>query len=92
MMISARALLASALRTLSRETLFLYVFHVLLVYGDRVGLAAQIGPVLGPWQALGVAAGVIALSAAAALAYRPALALFGGRVRRPALAGARRTR
>jgi uncharacterized membrane protein len=57
---------------LSRETLVLYVFHVVWVYGDGLGLAAQIGPTLSPAAALGAALAVVAVSAGAALVYRRA--------------------
>jgi len=54
---------------LSRQTLFVYVFHVLLVYGDHVGLGSLIGPTLSPMRALGVALAVLVLSFAAALGH-----------------------
>jgi uncharacterized membrane protein len=72
-------------RVLSGQTLFLYVFHVLLVYGDAIGLRALVGPRLAPGPAVLVALVVVAVSGGAALAYQ--------RVRRPArLAAASRTR
>jgi uncharacterized membrane protein len=55
--------------TLAQHTLILYVFHVLLVYGQGVGLAAWLGPRLGPAGAVLMALFVIALSSALALAY-----------------------
>jgi hypothetical protein len=55
---------------LSGETLFIYVFHVLLVYGQGVGLGALVGPALGPAAAARLALGMIALSFAGALVYR----------------------
>jgi uncharacterized membrane protein len=55
---------------LPRETLFIYAFHVLLVYGQGIGLATLIGPRLSPALALLLAAAVIALSFGAALGYR----------------------
>jgi uncharacterized membrane protein len=55
------------LLVLARNTLLLYVFHVLLVYGQGVGLASLVGPILGPGGALLAALGVIAASAAVAL-------------------------
>lgn len=64
--------------TLSQHTLVLYVFHVLLVYGQGVGLAAWLGPRLGPGWALVAAVLVVVASAAVALRY-------------DRLAGARRT-
>jgi acyltransferase len=54
---------------LSRQTLFVYVFHVLLVYGDHVGLGSLIGPVLSPVRSLGVALAVLVLSFAVALGH-----------------------
>jgi hypothetical protein len=72
-------------RVLSGQTLFLYVFHVLLVYGDAIGLATQVGPRLAPGPAVLVALVVVVVSSGAALAYQ--------RLRRPArLAAASRTR
>jgi len=58
---------------LPSETLFIYAFHVLLVYGQGIGLVALLGPRLPPGLALLVAAGVIALSFGAALGYRRVL-------------------
>jgi len=59
----------SLVATLAQHTLVLYVFHVLLVYGQGVGLAAWIGPRLGPgWAVIG-AVFVVAASAAVALGY-----------------------
>jgi uncharacterized membrane protein len=58
------------LAALATHSLFLYVFHILLVYGRPWGLVEQIGPTLGLASALGVTACVIALSAGAALGYR----------------------
>jgi len=55
--------------TLGQHTLILYVFHVLLVYGQGVGLAATIGPRLGPLGAVLAAVLVIVLSAAVAVGY-----------------------
>jgi hypothetical protein len=54
---------------LARNTLALYVFHVLLVYGQGVGMATWIGPTLRPAEALGATLFVIGASAAAALGY-----------------------
>jgi hypothetical protein len=56
-------------RTLAGETLFLYAFHVLLVYGDGVGLGAVIGQRLAPLPAAALACVVLAASAACALSY-----------------------
>ncbi|HMI93461.1 MAG TPA: heparan-alpha-glucosaminide N-acetyltransferase domain-containing protein [Polyangiales bacterium] len=58
---------------LPSETLFVYAFHVVLVYGQGIGLAALIGPRLSPGQAVLAAALVIALSFGAALGYRRVL-------------------
>jgi hypothetical protein len=64
---------AAALR-LSRETLFIYGFHVLLVYGQGLGLAALIGRRLAPWPAVLTALCVLGLTLACALGYRRLLA------------------
>ena len=58
------------LAVLATESLFLYVFHVLLVYGRPWGLSAWLGSRLSLPAALTAALGVILLSAAAALGYR----------------------
>lgn len=55
--------------TLARHTLILYVFHVLLVYGQGVGLATWIGPRLDLARALVAAVFVIGSSCAVAVAY-----------------------
>jgi hypothetical protein len=60
----------SFLWRLSRETLFIYAFHVLLVYGRGVGLAAVIGPRLSPLPAIVTALCTVGLSFAGARAYR----------------------
>ncbi|HKU36650.1 MAG TPA: heparan-alpha-glucosaminide N-acetyltransferase domain-containing protein [Polyangiales bacterium] len=57
------------LMDLASNTLLLYVFHVLLVYGSGVGLGSWIGPTLGPVQAVLAALAVIVLSCAVALGY-----------------------
>lgn len=51
----------------SRETLFLYLFHVLLVYGDRLGLVVLVGQTLAPVPSMLCAGWMVALSFAAAL-------------------------
>jgi uncharacterized membrane protein len=53
---------------LSRSTLTLYVVHIVLVYGEGVGLGALVGPTLALGRALAVTALVAAFSVAAALA------------------------
>jgi uncharacterized membrane protein len=55
---------------LPSETLFIYAFHVVLVYGQGIGLATLIGPRLAPGPAVLLAAAMIALSFGAALGYR----------------------
>jgi hypothetical protein len=59
---------------LAGETLFIYAFHVLLVYGSGVGLAALVGPRLTAWPSVLLAAAMIALSFGGALSYRRLLA------------------
>ncbi|HEY2734537.1 MAG TPA: hypothetical protein VGI70_11165, partial [Polyangiales bacterium] len=58
------------LEALAGQTLILYVFHVLLVYADGVGLAARIGPRLAPAAAIAVAVAVVIASFASAHVYR----------------------
>lgn len=60
-------------RRLGGETLFVYVVHVLFVYGDGVGLAAVVGPTLAPPFAALVALAVTAASFALAFVYRDGL-------------------
>lgn len=60
----------SWLAVLASESLFLYVFHVVLVYGRPWGLLAWIGPRLSCHAGLALAAVVIISSAGAALGYR----------------------
>jgi uncharacterized membrane protein len=55
---------------LAGETLFVYASHVLLVYGDGIGLATVVGPRLSLGPALLVAAGVIVATFSLALRYR----------------------
>lgn len=59
---------------LSRETLFIYALHVLLVYGRGVGLAALIGRRLAPGAAVATALCVLGVSFACAFGYRRVLA------------------
>ena len=58
------------LAVLAAETLFLYVIHVVLVYGRPWGLAASIGPRLSLAAGLTAAVAVISVSATAALGFR----------------------
>src|SRR6185436_6288177 len=63
---------------LSGETLFIYAFHVVLVYGAGVGLAAQVGPRLPALAAVLCAVLMIIVSFSLALVYRrPRQALAG---------------
>jgi hypothetical protein len=57
------------LTVLAGETLFLYVFHVLLVYGDGVGLSGRIGACLSPWAACAAAIALVSVSFVAAWGY-----------------------
>jgi uncharacterized membrane protein len=66
---------------LSRETLFIYAFHVLLVYGQGLGLATIVGRRLSPLPAAALALGMLALSFGGALGYRR---LMAGLARRAA--------
>jgi uncharacterized membrane protein len=61
-------------RRLAGETLFIYAFHVLLVYGHGVGLGSVIGERLAPLPAASIALFVLAVSAACALGYARAWA------------------
>jgi hypothetical protein len=54
---------------ISEATLFIYAFHVLLVYGQGLGLASLIGPTLSPIVAVALAVLVIAISFGLALVY-----------------------
>ncbi|MDH5676468.1 MAG: DUF1624 domain-containing protein [Myxococcales bacterium] len=54
---------------LSGETLFIYVVHIWLCYGQGVGLRDLVGPSLAPLPALGGAAAMLLLSGFGALAY-----------------------
>jgi hypothetical protein len=56
-------------RTLAKETLVLYVVHLVLLHAAGVGLVHWIGSTLGPVAATGVAAVMVAVSAAAALGW-----------------------
>jgi uncharacterized membrane protein len=61
--------LAGWARTLAKETLALYVVHLVLLHNALVGLARWIGPTLGPLAAIAVSVVVIGLSGAAALGW-----------------------
>ncbi len=71
------------LERLAGETLAVYVFHILLVYGAGAGLGAQIGPRLSLGWALLVTALVLVLSVVVASTWRR---LWARTLRRPALA------
>jgi uncharacterized membrane protein len=60
--------MARAVAPLGRASLAVYALHVPVVYGWSTvhGLAGRIGPTLGPWEALGIAAAVLGASLAAA--------------------------
>jgi hypothetical protein len=58
------------LSVLATESLFLYVFHVVLVYGRPWGLGAWLGTRLSLAAGIAAALAVIAVSAAAALGFR----------------------
>ena len=71
------ALLAPAARSwppwllgLAGETLFIYVLHIVLAYGQGIGLSDRVGPVLGVGQSVLLAAAMIVLSCGGALIYR----------------------
>ncbi|MGD8858388.1 MAG: heparan-alpha-glucosaminide N-acetyltransferase domain-containing protein [Myxococcales bacterium] len=55
---------------LAGETLVIYVLHIVLAYGQGVGLADQVGRRLGPWAASGLAVAMLLTSAGAAVLYR----------------------
>jgi hypothetical protein len=60
------------LSLIARETLFLYVSHVWLLYAAHVGVRARFGSTLSPGQALVVAVILFVLCMAGALGYRRA--------------------
>lgn len=78
------------LERLAGASLFIYVFHVVLVYGGQVGLSTLVGQRLDPTAAMGAAALVGLTSCAAALVWPALAARLPRRVRW--LAGATRTR
>ncbi len=55
---------------LSRETLFLYVSHVVILYADQVGLQARWGGRLSPWFGVGLAVVLMLVCGAGSLAWR----------------------
>jgi uncharacterized membrane protein len=59
----------SWLLSLAQHSLLIYVLHVLLAYGEGVGLASLVGRTLGPGAAFFAAAAMLLASALAALAY-----------------------
>jgi uncharacterized membrane protein len=59
---------------LSGQTLIIYACHVVLVYGQGLGLAAVVGRTLAPLPALALACAMIALSFGSALGYQRATA------------------
>jgi hypothetical protein len=61
--------LPPVLRALARQTLVLYVVHLLVLHASVVGLVALLGPSLEPPAAIAVAAANMLVSAAAALAW-----------------------
>lgn len=67
--------LPSVLETIAGETLILYVFHVVLLYADFVGVRAFVGP---HWS---LSASVIAVVAVLAASVGVALAWHGGKRR-----------
>jgi uncharacterized membrane protein len=59
---------------LAGETLFIYVVHIVLAYGQGLGLADRVGPTLGPAASSLLALGMLVLSCGLALGYRRAAA------------------
>lgn len=58
------------IEVLAGETLFLYAFHVVIVYGAGVGLADRVGQRLGPIAAVAAAVLVAGASCGVVLGYR----------------------
>lgn len=56
-------------RTLAKETLVLYVVHLVILHASVIGLVHWIGPTLSPLAALAAAAVMIVLSGAAGLGW-----------------------
>lgn len=57
------------LLSLAHHSLLIYLVHVVLAYGQGIGLAAVVGRTLMPWPAILAAAAMVLVSALAALAY-----------------------
>jgi uncharacterized membrane protein len=57
------------LLALARHSLLIYVLHVVLAYGQGIGLDSVVGRTLAPWPAISVAAAMVVLCGLAALAY-----------------------
>lgn len=75
------------LRILSAETLFVYVFHLWVLYATVLGIEERWGRSLSPWQAAGASAAMITLtvSATAVWHYRGTIvAALRERVAKPA--------
>jgi hypothetical protein len=71
------------LSRLSRETLFLYLSHVVILYADQVGLASRWGGQRSPWFGLGLALVLLVGCSAAALAWRSLRAPLASGTRAP---------
>lgn len=61
--------LPRVLQTLAGESLMLYWFHLMLLYGAGFGLVALIGPTLSVGEGIAVASGVVVLSFGVGLAW-----------------------
>lgn len=61
--------LRRSLARLAGESLAIYVFHILIVYGAVLGLSTQLGPTQGVWPSIAWAALLLALSAIAGLGW-----------------------
>jgi acyltransferase len=74
--------LKGGLRVVASQTLVIYVFHGLMVYGEGVGLSSLIGQTKGPVFAVILALGMVALSFLVAIALRDHVpVLLGGKGR-----------
>jgi hypothetical protein len=58
------------LARLSRETLFLYLSHVVILYADQVGLEPRLRERHSPWFGIALALGLMVVCSAGALAWR----------------------